>query len=85
MLACSELESTTLESIASPLDEMASTLLPNAEVRGFLVAAEDSKATSKQVSPRIRMVTRESNEYLMFESIDSQNGEIWIHRSYIKK
>jgi hypothetical protein len=46
------------------------------------LAAEDAKISNKQVSARIKIVMRESADWLITETFD---GEAWIHRSYMKK
>ncbi len=55
-----------------------------ADVRGFL---DDSKGAEKQkdVSSRVQMVTRESDEKAFFETRDRGKSDVWVHRNYIKK
>lgn len=54
-------------------------------VRGFFAATEDGKASENKVSDRIKMVTRETDENIVFETRDQKQGEAVIHRSYVKK
>ncbi|MFH1748468.1 MAG: DUF6569 family protein [Planctomycetota bacterium] len=79
------LEAAAIEALASRTDERSSTLPTTAEVLQFLNAAEDGKASTRQVSSRVSTVTRESGEYTMFEMVDNQGDPVWIHRSYIRK
>src|SRR5256884_5810931 len=55
-----------------------------ADVKGFL---DDSKGAEKQkdVSSRVQMVTRESEDKAFFETRDRAKSDTWIHRNYIKK
>jgi hypothetical protein len=78
------LKAAAIEAIAARTEEKASDPLTAAHARGFLAAAADSSATSQPVSPRVRLITRETSKYLMFEWVDQRNAS-WIHRSYIVK
>ena len=55
------------------------------DVKGFL--DDSSKGTEKQkdVSGRVRMVTRETEENVFFETRDRAKSDTWVHRNYIKK
>lgn len=39
----------------------------------------------KDVSSRVQLVTRESNENVFFETRDRAKSDAWVHRNYIKK
>ena len=55
-------------------------------VESFLTESEKPAAAAKEVTPRVRMVTREDDKNAFFETQDrDQNGGAWIHRNYIKK
>jgi hypothetical protein len=56
-----------------------------ADVQGFL--DDSSKGTEKQkdVSPRVQMVTRESDGSVFFETRDKAKSDTWVHRNVIKK
>lgn len=51
---------------------------------GFLRDAESARATEKEVSRRVKLVTREDDKNVLFETIDGSEGS-WVHRNYIKK
>jgi len=55
------------------------------DVKGFL--DDSSKGTEKQkdVSGRVQMVTRETEENVFFETRDRAKSDTWVHRNYIKK
>jgi hypothetical protein len=61
-------------------------------VKGFVEGAEAGKSSDRQVTERVRMVTRESEEHLLYETQDkaasaaarAPAGE-WIHRNYLAK
>jgi len=56
-----------------------------AAVQGFLDDAEKGADKPKDVSPRVQMVTRESDENVFFETRDRAKSDTWVHRNYIKK
>ncbi|HLE61497.1 MAG TPA: DUF6569 family protein [Pyrinomonadaceae bacterium] len=53
-------------------------------VKTFLAEAESSKASEKEVTARISLVTREDGENIFFETRDRAQ-KTWIHRNYIRK
>jgi hypothetical protein len=54
-------------------------------VRAFMLAADEGKASEKDITKRTRMVTHETEENLLFETRDGAKKGVWIHRNYIKK
>lgn len=54
-------------------------------VRAFFSEVEKGKASENAVTPRIRMVTRETDDNILFETRDEKQKEAWLHRSYVKK
>ena len=57
----------------------------SASVEDFFAAAEDGKVSEDVVTSRIKRVTRETNENILFETRDERQKAGWIHRSYVKK
>ena len=53
-------------------------------VKTFLTEAEQAQASSKQVTKRVKVVTREDDKNAYFETVDDEKGA-WVHRNYIKK
>jgi hypothetical protein len=56
-----------------------------AEVKTFLEEAEAGKGAEKEVTARIRLLTREDNQNILFETRDLTRKGAWIHRNYIRK
>ena len=54
-------------------------------VESFLADSEKPKAAAKDVTPRVRMVTREDDKNAFFETQDRDQKDAWVHRNYIKK
>jgi hypothetical protein len=55
------------------------------EVQGFLDDSSRGTEKQKDVSGRVQMVTRESDENVFFETRDRGKGDAWVHRNIIKK
>jgi len=53
--------------------------------KSFLSEGEKAKATEKEVSARVDLVTAEDEQHIVFETRDRANKDAWIHRNYIKK
>jgi len=56
-----------------------------AAVQGFLDDSAKGAEKQKDVSSRVQMVTRESDENAFFETRDRAKADVWVHRNYIKK
>ena len=54
-------------------------------VESFLAESEKPAAASKDVTRRVRVVTREDDKNVLFETQDRDQKEGWVHRNYIKK
>lgn len=54
-------------------------------VQGFLDDSSKGSEKQKDVSSRVQMVTRESDENVFFETRDRAKSGVWVHRNYIKK
>lgn len=54
-------------------------------VKTFLAEADDGKTSENEVTGRIKMVTRETDKNLVFETRDQKQNEALLHRSYVKK
>jgi hypothetical protein len=54
-------------------------------VSGFLASAETGNLSEKEVTPRVKLLTREDEKSIFFETRDGHQKDAWIHRNYIKK
>jgi len=54
-------------------------------VESFLADSEKPAGAAKEVTPRVRMVTREDDKNVLFETQDRQQKDGWVHRNYITK
>jgi hypothetical protein len=51
----------------------------------FLLESEDGKMSEKDVTQRVKLVTRENEKIIFFETRDRKQKDAWVHRNYIKK
>ena len=54
-------------------------------VQTFLTDSEKATAEAKEVTPRVRMVTREDDKNIFSETQDRQQKDGFIHRNYMRK
>ena len=54
-------------------------------VRTFLFEAERGVASEREVTARVKLVTREDEKNIFFEIRDRAKKDAWLHRNYIKK
>jgi len=51
----------------------------------FLTDAEKPRPAEKEVTSRVKVVTREDDKNVFFETKDEAQDGAWVHRNYIKK
>ena len=54
-------------------------------VENFLTDSEKPSASAKDVTKRVKVVTREDDKNIFFETQDRSQNDGWVHRNYIKK
>ena len=54
-------------------------------IHEFLAASEKPKPQAKAVTERVRVVTREDDKNVFFETQDRRQNDAWVHRNYIRK
>lgn len=55
------------------------------DAKVFLAESEDGKIAEKDVTQRVKLVTRENEKHIFFETRDRKQRDVWVHRNYIKK
>jgi hypothetical protein len=78
------LKSNAVEAIAA-LNDAEHKPVTSETVQEFLAESEKATAEAKDVTPRVRMVTREDDKNIFSETQDRQQKDGYIHRSYIRK
>jgi hypothetical protein len=79
------LKASAIEAIAELDKDQKAKPVVKDDVRAFMAEPESAKASEKEVTPRIKMVKRETDENVYFETRDSAGKDEWVHRNYIKK
>lgn len=78
------LKSNAVEAIAELNDEEHKPVTSET-VQAFLADSEKPAAAAKEVTPRVRMVTREDDKNFFSETQDREQKVGWIHRNYMRK
>jgi hypothetical protein len=78
------LKATAVEAVADLRGNEKYNPVKPAAVKSFLEDADKGKAEERAITPRMKAVTRENDENLVFESRDDKQN-VTIHKSYVKK
>ena len=79
------LNASAIEAIAELNEEVSPSPVSKESVQEFLAESEQPDATTKQVTARVRVVTRQDDKNIFFETRDRLLNDNWIHRNYIRK
>jgi len=79
------LKATATEALSEMNQDAKAEPVANEEIHAFLNASEAPKPQSKAVTPRVRVVTREDDQNVFFETQDRAQKDAWVHRNYIRK
>jgi hypothetical protein len=56
-----------------------------ADVRAFILDAQDAGSTEQEVTSRVKIITRENSKNVIFETRDMERKGTWIHINYVSK
>jgi hypothetical protein len=83
------LEASAFEAIAELDQRQSAKVVTASTVKAALEDAEVGKpaapAASKDVTKRVKLLTRETDKHVFFETRDQQRGSTWVHRNYVTK
>ena len=79
------LKATATEAVAELNEKGHGEPVAEEAVQEFLVNSEQPKPQAKDVTRRVRMVTREDDKNIFFETQDRTQKDAWVHRNYIRK
>ena len=79
------LKSSAVEAIAELNQETEPKEVATETVHAFLAESEKPSAAAKEVTPRVRLVTREDDKNAFYETQDREQKNGWVHRNYIRK
>jgi len=79
------LKANAVEAVAELEKDAKAEAVTGEMIEEFLVASERGKVAEKEVTQRVRLLTREDEQNIFFETRDRANKDAWIHRNYIRK
>jgi ARG/rhodanese/phosphatase superfamily protein len=79
------LKASAIEAVAEVRKGEKFTAPKPADVQGFLDDSSRGTEKQKDVTGRVQMMTRESEENVFFETRDRAKADAWVHRNIIKK
>jgi hypothetical protein len=79
------LEASAVEAVAELKADEAFDPVTKEAAQAFLLAAQDGKAETKNVTARTSVVMRETEKRLFFETRDRARNGSWVHRNYLSK
>lgn len=79
------LKANATEAIAELQEEAKFDPATEEKARVFLEDAEKGTEAEKEITGRVKLLTREDDNNILFETRDSKSKDGWIHRNYIKK
>jgi ARG/rhodanese/phosphatase superfamily protein len=79
------LKATATEALAELDQHVNAEPVATETIDGFLADSEQPKAKSKDVTHRVKVVTREDDNNIFFETQDRREKDAWVHRNYIRK
>jgi len=79
------LKASAVEAVAELNKDVEASPVAAEVVETFLADSEKPTAAAKEVTTRVRMVTREDDKNIFFETQDRTQKDGWVHRNYIRK
>lgn len=79
------LKASAVEAIAELNQTAADKPVVSETIHTFLVDSERAAASAKPVTKRVKLVTREDDKNIFFETQDGDQKDGWVHRNYIRK
>jgi hypothetical protein len=79
------LNATAVEAVAELNKDVEAKPVVSETVHTFLSDSEKARAEARQVTRRVKVVTREDDKNIFFETQDSAANDGWVHRNYIRK
>jgi hypothetical protein len=79
------IKASAVEAVAELKKDLEVKPVEDETIRAFLAESEQAKAATKDVTPRVRVVTREDEKNIFFETQDRAEKDGWVHRNYIRK
>ena len=78
------LKATAVEAVSELNEARTARVVKVSDIKAFLDGADRAKSEERTVTDRVKAVTREDNENVVFESRDSKS-KVTLHKSYVRK
>jgi ARG/rhodanese/phosphatase superfamily protein len=79
------LKASAVEAVAELNKDVQATPVASETVHTFLNESEKAKVEARDVTRRVKVVTREDDKNIFFETQDRAANDGWVHRNYIRK
>lgn len=79
------LKASAVEAIAELNQQAAPKPVAEETVHSFLGDSERAAPATKDVTRRVKLITREDDKNIFFETQDRSDKDNWVHRNYIRK
>lgn len=78
------LKASAVEAVSEMNEARTARVVKVSDIKAFLEGADRAKSEERAVTDRVRAVTREDDENVVFESRDSKS-KVTLHKSYVRK
>jgi hypothetical protein len=79
------IKANTVEAVAELKKDLEIKPISDETVKTFLAESEQPAPSAKEVTTRVKLVTREDDKNAFYETQDRTQKDGWVHRNYIKK
>lgn len=79
------LKASAVEAVAELNKDIETKPVASETVHTFLTESEKGNPAARQVTARVKVVTREDDKNIFFETQDRAANDGWVHRNYIRK
>jgi len=79
------LKASAVEAVAELSDSVKPIAVEQEAISAFMAESEKGRGGERAVTERVKLVTREDERNIFFETRDRQKKDAWVHRNYIKK
>lgn len=79
------IKASAVEAVAELRKDLEMKPVTDETIRGFLAESEQAPASTREVTTRVKLITREDDKNAYFETRDVEQADRWIHRNYIRK
>ncbi len=79
------IKANAVEALAELQKDLEIKPISDESVKSFLAESEQPAPSAKDVTGRVKLVTREDDKNAFYETVDRSQKDGWVHRNYIKK